>query len=80
MTLVPYNKKELGELTFERTSNLKILEEFIRSDLDCARVDGYTHHNAGSCASSLRASIKRFGMHGIMVIKRKDDIFLVKVK
>ena len=80
MTLVPYNKKELGRLTYERTSNLKILEEFVRSDLDCARVDGYVHHSAASCASALRASIKRFGMHGVMVIKRKEEVFLVKVK
>lgn len=80
MTLVPYSKKELGEIGYEKTSNLKILEEFIRSDLDCARVDGYTQRSASICVNSLRASIKRFGMHRIMVIKRKDNVFLVKVK
>lgn len=80
MTLVPYNKNDLNPVTYKRTSNLKIIDEFVHSELDCVRVDGYTHKSAIVCAQCLRVSVKRFGVPGIRVVQRKDDVFLVKVK
>ena len=80
MTLVPYNKNDLTIPIYKRSSNLKILEEFANSDLDCARVDGYTQSKPQYCVNSLSNSIKQFGMYGIKVIRRKDDVFLIKVK
>lgn len=80
MTLVPYNKNDLKSVTYKRTSNLKIIDEFVRSELDCVRLEGYTHKSATVCAQCLRVSVKRFGACGVRVVQRKDDVFLVKVK
>lgn len=77
MKLVPYEKKKLGNY-YARTSNLKILEEFLDSGLDCAKLEDYPHKNAYSCSASLRKSIQRFGMKGITIMVRKNDVFLIK--
>lgn len=77
MKLVPYNAKNLKY--YRRTSNLKILEEFIASDLKCVKIEGYPHKNAKSCASCLNASIRRFHVNSVKVLLRKDDVILLKV-
>ena len=77
MTLIPYDKKKLG-IIYNKTKNLELLEEFLNSDYDCVRVNGYTHKTADCCAKCLRGSIKRFGLKGISVITRKNEVFLIK--
>ena len=64
----------------KKSKNLHILEEFINSGMDCARVDGYDNSKAEYCASSLSTSIRRFKLFGVKAIKRGDDVFLIKVR
>ena len=76
MTLVPYDKKELHH--YKRSDNLKILEEFAKSGLDCARIEGWTQKNATTCVESLRNSIRHYHMNGITVSERKGKVYLIR--
>lgn len=79
MKLVPYEVENIpGHSMYTKTKNLKLLEEFVNSGLDCAEVKDYTQKNATVCATSLAASIKNFRMTGVRVIQRKDRVFLIK--
>lgn len=78
MTLIPYDKQKLNITGYTATKNMKILEEFLNSEYDCVRVDGYTQKTAHSCGNALRQSIKRFGFNGIEVAVRKNEVFLIK--
>ena len=76
MKLVECNINEIG--TYKKTNNLKILEEFLDSGMVCARVDDYTQVSANGCATSLKTSIKRFNIHGVDAIRRKDNVYLIR--
>lgn len=78
MKLVAYDKEKLMGSVYKRTKNQNVLKEFINSDLDCVRVEGWTQNNADSCANSFRQSIKRFRVTGIQVFVRKGEVYLVK--
>lgn len=79
MKLVEYDYEKLkNDYGYKKTSNLKIIEEFEASNLDCCRVESSTHKNARSLSSSLSNSIKRFGKHNIRVILSDGEVFLVK--
>lgn len=77
MKFVPYDRKKLG-CYYSKTSNLKILESFLESGLDCAKLEGWPHSSAGSCSASLRKSIQRFGIKGVTTTIRKGEVFLIK--
>lgn len=77
MKLVPYEAKNIKH--YKSTKNLEILEEFIESDMSCAKLEGYTQKNAKNCQSSLLGAIKRFHIHGVKVLVRKEDVILLKV-
>lgn len=77
MKLVPYDEKNIKY--YKSTKNLKILEEFIESDMSCAKLEGYTQKNAKNCQTSLLGSIRKFRIHGVKVLVRKDDVILLKV-
>ena len=79
MTLTPYDVEKIESANaFKKTSNLKILEEFTNSGMKCAILEDYPHKNANSCVSCLRASISRFRMRGLGVIKRGEKVYLVR--
>lgn len=78
MKLVAYDKEKLMGAVYKRTKNQNVLKEFINSDLDCVRVEGWEHVNAAACANSLKNSIKRFRVTGIQVFVRKGEVYLVK--
>lgn len=77
MKLTPYNKNDLV-IRRPKSDNFGLLSEFVNGGLECAKVEGYPHHDATTCATSLRQSIKRYGFLGITVAKRGDDVYLVK--
>lgn len=77
MKLVPYHKDKLGGV-FSRSENRKILEEFMNSGLDCAKVENFTQKSASTCSSSLALSIKRYHYTSIQAVKRGDEVFLVR--
>jgi hypothetical protein len=79
MKLVPYDIKKLGDVNkYKKTKNLDLLEKFVASDLECAKVEGWTGTDAGHKAASLRQSIKRFKLGNIMVVNRKGNVYLIK--
>lgn len=81
MKLVPYDLSKLpGESFYSRSDNLRILEEFANSGLDCAKVENFTHKHASSCASSLKNSIRNYKMYSIQVITSRGEVFLIKKK
>lgn len=80
MKLEKWDINELKNVRSKYGNNLLILEEFANSDLECARVHGYTCKNAQVCASSLNVSIKRYRMFGIRAICRKGMVFLIRVE
>lgn len=62
------------------TKNLEIIEEFIESGYECAKVEGWTNATAFSAAGSLNRSIQRFNKAGIKAISSKNEVYLVKEK
>ena len=76
MRLVPC-ELEPKEYGFKKTKNFKILNEFIKSGMKCAQVEGYPQKTAHNCACSFRQSIKHFGMNHIFVITRKGKVYLI---
>lgn len=77
MKLIPV-EKDLIDKGYRWSKNQKILQEFLDSGLDCARVDGYHHEDAKSCSGSLRQSVKRFHMNNIDVITHKNQVYLIR--
>lgn len=78
MKLVPYEKSKLNYGAYKVSNNYKILNEFVESGLDCARVDGFTSKTAGNCAAALKKSIKRYKFGGISAISRKGCVYLIR--
>ena len=80
MKLVSVNIEEYTKRAYSRTKNLKLLEEFINSDMDCAKDEEYDHKDAYSCASSLKKSSILYGLNNINVSVRKGEVLLIKVR
>lgn len=78
MTLVPYDINKLGNVCYRFSDNYKILSEFTESGEMCMKLEGYPHNSVKSCQTSLLSSIKRFNFHGIKIVIRGEDVFLVK--
>lgn len=82
MKLVPYERKQLGRCAgyYAPTKNLEILEEFINSGLDCAEIKNFPHKTANGCSTSIKNSIKRFGMNSsVTTVIRNGRVFLIKL-
>lgn len=80
MNLVAYDKKKLDNpYGYKRTKWFKIIDEFVESDMDCAKVKDFPHKSATSCAASLNRAIRRYHKDGIRAIERKEEVFLIKI-
>lgn len=77
MELVAYDKEKLN--MYKRTKQLKFIDEFIESDMDCTKVVNYTNKDAKSCVTSLATAIKYFHKNGIRAIMRDNEVYLVKI-
>ena len=71
-------KKDEVMKGYKRTNNLKILNDFIESEMDCVKLTGWKHVSACSCASALKKSIQRFKMTSITVVTIKGEVYLIK--
>lgn len=63
---------------YKKTRNQEILEEFVESGLECAKVEEWTNKTANSCANSINYSIKRFGYNNIKAFVRNGIVYLIK--
>ena len=66
-------------MSYKLTKNMEIIEQFINSGLECARVCDWTNRDAECCATSLNVSIKRAHRVGVKAISRKGQVFLIRV-
>lgn len=80
MRLVKVNVKDIPKIKAKRpySNNYKLLMTFHDSDDVCAEVKDYTQKNVKVCHTSLLASVRRYHLNNIRVVKRDDRIFLVK--
>lgn len=79
MKFVKCDMSEIG-ITYKRTKNLTILDEFRKSGLECARLEEWDYKDACCGAGSLNKAIKHFKMPGIRAFSRNGQIYLVKEK
>lgn len=79
--MVPYDREKLMfQRHYRRTKNLRILEDFVNGKADCVQLVDYGHSSAKNCQTSLQNSMAHFGIAGVKVVTRGEDVFLVKVK
>lgn len=79
MKLTPVTEIEnLGVNYYKKSKWLEIIDEFVNSEMKCAKLEGWTHKTSSSAASAFNVSIKRFNKKGIRAIERKGEVFLVK--
>lgn len=79
MNLTPYELKQLDNLMgYKAGANQKIIEEFVDSGYDCAKVEGWTASKSYSAAASLNKTIETMHKGGIKAISRCGEVFLVK--
>lgn len=78
MRLTAYSAADIRKGCYKKSDLLVLIEEFVNSDMECAKVEGFTHKSACSCASSFNLAIKRYNKGGIKAISRKNEVFLIK--
>lgn len=80
MRLVPYDLKKIKKVNgYRKSENQKIIEEFLASEHDCVKIEGWAQKTAVSCAGSLNKSIERYKMTGAKAISRDNEVFLIRV-
>lgn len=81
MNLVPCDLRSIkNAVGLKGTKNYDIIMEFVESDYDCVKVQGWTHTTPYSCAASFNASIERFHKGGIKAVTHDGEVYLVKIK
>jgi hypothetical protein len=75
MRLVPYDRSKLKR---RNSDNYTIIDEFVQSGLECAKVEGWTQAQSSSATNSLNSSIKRFRFANVRAIAYKKEVYLIK--
>ena len=66
---------------YRRTKVLRVLDDFIESDMDCAKVvyEEGEYVKPGSCSNALSMAIKRYNYGGIVgVMVRNKTVYLYR--
>lgn len=77
MKLIPVDRASVQK-QYASTKNLAVLEEFVKSGMDCARVDGIEGSKAYNTATSIRNSAKRFGYKTVRVSTINNRVYLFR--
>lgn len=81
MRLIPYDRAKLSTKSIRGYGkNQQLIEEFANSDLDCVRVEGWTHKDAKSAQWALQASAKKLRRDNIRCITSDGEIYLIKTE
>lgn len=80
MTFSAYDINKIGRVTYAKSDNLKLLEAFAESGLECVKIEGWTQKNAFHCAASINSSIKRYRMNNFHCMSRNGEVFLIRKK
>lgn len=80
MELIAYDRKKLKNIGgYKKTDNMALIEKFAESDMDCVKVEGWTHKHATSCMNGLSSAIKRCEKSAsIKAMVREGEVYLVK--
>lgn len=76
MKLVPYDVTKTHCRPIR--NNEAVLKEFINSGQKCVKVEGYSHKNARSFASSFWKSMRVYGIANVVIRTRGDEVFLIR--
>ena len=80
MRLTPYDRKKFDKRIYKLCKNQKILNEFVESGLDCAKLEDYPHKDAHSCYSCLRVSAMNMRLGNVISIHVEgNDVYLLRV-
>lgn len=77
MKLIPVDRASVQK-KYANTKNLEVLDEFVKTGMDCARVDGIDESKAHQIASSLRNSARRFGIKTVRVSAINNRVYLLR--
>lgn len=78
MKLTQYDLSKVRK-HYQKSDILKLLEEFVASDMVCARVDDYDGPSKPDIfASTLRAAIKRYNFGNITATSQGGSVYLIK--
>lgn len=77
MYFTPYDINEFEREHRAKNSNFKILNEFLKSGLACAKIDCSRWCRPEVARQTLRGSVRRFHMNDIQVTIRGDEVFLI---
>lgn len=78
MKMVPCDTDRLRH--YKPTKNYLLFEEFLNGDADCVQLVDHGHKHARACQSCLTNSLRWFGIKGVKVLVRGENVFLVKDK
>ena len=78
MKLVPFNVKDIAPRRYKLCANQKVIQEFLDSGLECAKVEDYTQHSAYCCTKCLSIAIKSMNVGTVCAITRKGNVYLIK--
>ena len=83
MRLTAYDVEKIpgkNYLSYKSTEMTNLIEEFIASGMKCAKVEGWTHKNAYTCANSIQKNLQRTHRNKMYkAISRKGEVFLIKL-
>lgn len=82
MRLTPFDRNDMKRYhgRYKGTENQMLIEEFMKSDLDCAKIEGWKHTSAKACQNSLWHTIKSLNMQNSVRCKiRGEAVFLVRI-
>ena len=79
MKLTSYDKNNFERKFYKKTNNMAIIEEFVNSEYDCVKVEGWTTQSADGCTTSLNNTIKRMNIGGIRAFTKRGEVFLIKL-
>ena len=68
-----------AKMRYKRTKVLDILEQFKESGFECSRIVDHNYKDARSGANAFNRAIQRFGINGVRVCIRDNEIYLVRV-
>lgn len=77
MKLVPYDK---ANVAYKLCKNQRVIDEFIRSGLDCVKIENYTQSTPYICRHSLANAIRRMGLQStVYACTYKKEVFLIRI-
>lgn len=80
MRLVACEVPELRKGCYKKSEVMELIEEFVSSEHECVRIDGWHHKTAGGCYNVFYSALKRYNVGNVIVRTSGDNVYLVKVK